>query len=140
MLTFTPRMDPGEERRPAGFVTLRCVMTLQTEQLKKPALTPLGFRRLGPGFGGLGLAAAQLVVLQAQARAVCRLEWGRVSRCLAPLVAPVCGGLSGGGRQPSPSLSGCQWVQATLQGGEGDAVSRAGESLGLHKCPQARYD
>ena len=89
---------------------------------------------------GIGLAAAQLVVLQAQARAVCRLEWGRVSRCLAPLVAPVCGGLSGGGRQPSPSLSGCQWVQATLQGGEGDAVSRAGESLGLHKCPQARYD
>lgn len=132
-------MDPGEERRPAGFVPPLCEDSLQTEQLKKPALTPLDFRGSGPSFNGSGLAAAQLVVLQAQARAVCRLGWGRVSRCLAPLVAPVCGGLSGGGRQPCPSLSGCH-VQAALQGGEGHAVSRAGEYLGLHKRPQARYD
>ena len=137
-LTSTPRRDPGEERlrreerRPAGFVTLRCATTLS-----KPSSGRNQHSR--PSAPAGRAAAAQRVVLQAQARAICRLEWGRVSGCPAPLVARVRGGLSGGGRQPSPSLCGCH-VQATLQGGEGGAASRAGESVSLHKRPQARYD
>lgn len=134
-LTFAPRRDPGEERlrreerRPAGLVTLPCKTTLSGGR-KKPAPTPLGFRG-SPGGGPAGGVSGS-------GRAICRLEWGRVSGCPAPLVARVRGGLSGGGRQPSPSLCGCH-VQATLQGGEGGAASRAGESVSLHKRPQARY-